>query len=108
MKTIYTLNVGLLRNDGRGLNRVADTFEALSHNGFNEVVCARIAESATEPALIIAFRTVPKALNRKLNQVCKALAQDCIAIRTPAGMGHLIGPNDKQWGAFNPDYFLDI
>lgn len=101
-----TLNVGL--NIGETL--------ALTEKGVLTLLGAlgmdaeksRVATSETEPTVVASVVTdlSPRATRNRVNQASALLGQDCIAIRWSNGKGALVGPKAKQWGKFNPDYFI--
>jgi hypothetical protein len=82
------------------VEKVAAACKALGI-GFRKV---RLAQSASEPTLVCHLSPLDeeKALSLSLS-----LRQDCIAYRDSKGRGHLVGPYAAQWGAFNPDFFLE-
>ena len=64
-----------------------------------------VKNSTTEPTLVV---EIDRPLTRdEAYAVSDFLRQDCIAQRV-GDAGELIGPRADEWGAFNPDLFLDF
>lgn len=81
----------------------------LEEVGFR-VHCTRIAESNTEPTLVMQV-TPPlnmqkSYINGLLTRITDRYAQDCIAVQDNLGNGALIGTFSHVWGEFNADYFI--
>ena len=81
----------------------------LEEVGFR-VACTRIAESSTEPTLVMQVQ-LPENMQRSyinglLTRVANRYAQDCIAVQDNLGRGALIGTFSHVWGEFNADYFI--
>ena len=99
-----TINIGLANPFTGGVNTVEQTLtEAFKCiRGVQDVAVRR---SATEDTVIIRFQQAVDSLNK----IATALDQDCIAVYDEdAGTGELIGERASDWGAFNPEYFLNI
>lgn len=99
---MYVLNIGLQRNDGGTLN-VRAVLASLVGRG---IVYAShgVHTSDTERTLVLTCAPVPTSV---LYALALALAQDCIAVYdTGAQAGRLIGPKAREWGTFNPQYFI--
>lgn len=82
----------------------------LEELGFR-VHCTRIADSNSEPTLVLQV-TPPlnmqkSFINGLLNRVASRYAQDCIAVQDNLGRGALIGTFSHVWGEFNADYFIN-
>ena len=82
----------------------------LEELGFR-VHCTRIAQSDSEPTLVLQV-TPPlnmqkSFINGLLNRVASRYAQDCIAVQDNLGRGALIGTFSHVWGEFNADYFIN-
>lgn len=81
----------------------------LEEVGFR-VACTRIAESSTEPTLVMQVQ-FPENMQRSyiyglLTRISDRYAQDCIALRHNDGSGLLVGTFSHVWGEFNADYFI--
>ena len=81
----------------------------LEEVGFR-VACTRIAESSTEPTLVMQVQ-LPENMQRSyinglLTRIASRSAQDCIAVQDNLGNGALIGTFAHVWGDFNADYFI--
>ena len=81
----------------------------LEEVGFR-VACTRIAESSTEPTLVMQVQ-LPENMQRSyinglLTRVADRYAQDCIAVQDNLGRGALIGTFSHVWGEFNAEYFI--
>ena len=81
----------------------------LEEVGFR-VACTRIAESSTEPTLVMQVQ-LPENMQRSyinglLTRVANRYAQDCIAVQDNLGRGALIGTFSHVWGEFNAEYFI--
>lgn len=66
-----------------------------------------VAQSATEPTLVVGIETY-RCVEAVLATLSQELSQDCIALRSQYGDGHLIGPRADKWGVFNPEYFIPL
>ncbi len=81
----------------------------LEEVGFR-VHCTRIAQSDSEPTLVMQVsepENMQKSyINGLLNRVATRYAQDCIAVQDNLGRGALIGTFSHVWGEFNADYFI--
>lgn len=82
----------------------------LEEVGFR-VACTRIAESSTEPTLVMQVQ-LPENMQRSyinglLTRVADRYAQDCVAVQDNLGRGALIGTFSHVWGEFNADYFIN-
>lgn len=82
----------------------------LEEVGFR-VACTRIAESSTEPTLVMQVQ-LPKDMptnyiNGLLTRIANRYAQDCIAVQNNLGRGALVGTFSHVWGEFNADYFIN-
>jgi len=65
-----------------------------------------VKQSNTEKTLVIEAR---KALTEETGLlVASRLEQDAIAQVDSHGHGELFGPKAKEWGPFNPEYFLTL
>lgn len=108
MKNTWTFNVGLNRNDGRGVNSIAATFAALDRAGFDSIEDVGIVQSHTEKTVVFTTSRLPNSFEAMAYQVCAELAQDCIAYKRDdiARHGHLIGPRAVGWDGFNCAYFF--
>lgn len=124
-RNLYTLNVGLDRNDGRGRIDTVAVVERLGQLGFS-VLRAQVRESSTEPTLVVRMvdrlNTLPY-IKARMDGLAREFQQDCVAIRldesrhpvefgdfhmqTFCGNGLLIGPKAHEWGTFQPEFFLD-
>ena len=82
----------------------------LEEVGFR-VHCTRIAQSDSEPTLVMQVsepENMQKSyINGLLNRVATRYAQDCIAVQDNLGRGALIGTFSHVWGEFNADYFIN-
>ena len=82
----------------------------LEELGFR-VHCTRIAQSDSEPTLVMQVsepENMQKSyINGLLNRVATRYAQDCIAVQDNLGRGALIGTFAHVWGEFNADYFIN-
>ena len=73
-----------------------------------------LADSDTERTLVASvipgpFLTNPARLRAALHQTAADLQQDRIAWWLPsAAHGELVGPNTAAWGAFSPEFFIDM
>jgi hypothetical protein len=100
------VNVGLVRNDGRGSVAPSSILQWFATN--RRVVSAwRVAESDhSEPTLIL---NVPHALPAAVaHNLCVTFAQDCIAQSADGISGELLGPHAEQWRPFDVQYFQTI
>lgn len=105
MKKNYILNIGLQRNDGKGILPYYPVLQYIDM--FHKVSNSCLRQSATEPTLILEIDNIEEEeVIEFVEHLCHALFQDCIAIRDENGNGELIGPKASEWGPFNPDYFL--
>lgn len=112
----YTLNIGLARNDGLPDNRLVQVLYELDHHYISSRIIGlrtsqplgtTTVEDWTEKTLIVQLDG--GITDFCLTAFCIDLAQDCIAIRNDeTGEGRLVGPNAEKWGAFNPDFFLEV
>lgn len=82
----------------------------LEELGFR-VHCTRIAQSDSEPTLVMQVsepENMQKSyINGLLTRVTNRYAQDCIAVQDNLGRGALIGTFSHVWGEFNADYFIN-
>lgn len=68
---------------------------------------SRVAQSTTEPTLVVHMNMDPKLLDTVGNDLSNYLHQDCVAVyNVTTGEGKLIGPRAAAWGEFNPAYFI--
>jgi hypothetical protein len=101
---MYTINIGLA-NPFTGDNNTIDFTISKALQFIEGVVDIKLANSATEPTLIIQY-THHKG---SLLALSTALDQDCVALFDHSiGKGSLVGDKADQWGEFNPEYFLHI
>ena len=81
----------------------------LEEVGFR-VHCTRIAQSDSEPTLVLQVsepENMQKSyINGLLTRIANRYAQDCIAVQDNLGNGALIGTFSHVWGEFNADYFI--
>ena len=121
-----TLNIGLVYSQrfgevarARVLNPVVDTVQTLRipqvvagivldllDAGF-EVLQYRVAQSGTEPTLVIEVVKHDEVIYSPLLRLSKKYAQDCISVQDSLG-GELIGLYASAWGEFNSEYFINI
>lgn len=96
-----TLNIGLKTNkDARvPVHHAITVFPRFTFRD------SRVADSATEQTLIARLEGITRD---DVHVAAILLEQDCIAVLWDSGQGELIGPNAEAWGAFNPDYFLNL
>lgn len=108
MKTTWTFNIGLNRNDGRGANSIAATFAALDRAGFDAIDDVRVVQSHTEKTVVFKASGMPDNFEDAAHKVCEELAQDYIAYKRDdvARHGHLVGPRATGWGGFDLAYFF--
>jgi hypothetical protein len=108
MDKTWTFNIGLNRNDGKGVNGIAATFAALDRAGFDSIEAVRIVQTHTEKTVVFTTSRLPDSFEAKAYQVCAELAQDCIAYKRDdiARHGHLIGPRSAGWKGFDTAYFF--
>ena len=94
----------------------------LEEVGFR-VHCTRIAQSDSEPTLVLQVsepenmqkscinglltRLQKSYINGLLTRIANRYAQDCIAVQDNLGRGALIGTFSHVWGEFNADYFIN-
>lgn len=96
------LNVGLIRANAAGYVKVRDILSQCSIHHVN-VHGARVDIAEPEDTLVLHVSNIDAD---KLYSMSLALDQDCIAVYDlHACSGALIGPNAKDWGKFNPDFF---
>lgn len=99
-----TVNIGLKKNTGGKLSPT-HALAVLRAIGGVKAILAEVFESDSEPTLVA---VVDRQLYASAAyEVAEALSQDCIAYHDGRD-GDLVGPNAAAWGAFNPEYFLDI
>jgi len=104
MKAI--LNIGL---NSKALGEIhPEVARSLVRAHFGEPIISNVVQSDTEPTLVTEVEhrnDVP--IGHIVYRIAHALGQDCIATWLPGQeKGRLVGPNAKQWGEFNADYFL--
>jgi len=96
------VNIGLDINGGERLHP-DEVLAALKNFGVTPV-SARIAQSDTEPTLVV---ELDRALNpREAHDLSAALKQEAIAQVDESGVGDLHGPAADNWKPFNGDYFI--
>lgn len=69
-------------------------------------------ETVTERTLVVQLLAEgwhKPSLAGIVDRIARELEQDCIALRYDGtALGELIGPRAKEWGAFDPAYFIGI
>lgn len=104
-----TLNIGLARAGNSNIG-VGTVLREIEQSGFR-LRQYNIQHSDTE--ITVVARVTPgysyTPVAARAEHLANALGQDCIAVYHPAtGHGYLAGPRAAAWGAFNPDYFLQL
>lgn len=100
-----TLNIGLSTAEvkGKGQLSISAVKAALKAQGVN-VLDVKVHGSDTEPTAVVTIAgKITAAQGNKLSQ---ALHQEAIVQRTSDGNGALFGPKAKEWGPYNPEYFV--
>lgn len=125
-KRHFTLNIGLVASDRfseRAQSRVlpanpntvdvlrvpsiiADIIHTFQARGFN-VISYRVAQSGTEPTLVIRVSTERAYADHALLCTANYYAQDCIAV-VEGTEGKLVGRYKAIWGDYNPAYFIPL
>lgn len=107
MQNVLTLNIGL--NIGKTSEQIDPraVLYALDKLGFF-LRTMRVAQSETEPTMIVQSTVWPYPLRDTVGELCKELQQEAIAVLFPDGSGELYGPKAAEWGPFNHEYFLSI
>jgi hypothetical protein len=95
------INVGLNTNDGVGITRTQ--VEAALRDMDILVVKGDVHASNTEPTF--AAKITRPLTPEEANKLSVTLKQEAI-VQVHNGKGELYGPQAKNWGPFNPDYFL--
>ena len=100
------LNIGL-RIDSTGEYIPASVAIAMAHHRGIHCNRFRVAQSTTEPTLIL---EAADASWTAIHGLAVDLQQDCIAAvwNNDIGTGLLCGPKAADWGGFNADYFIDL
>lgn len=99
---MHILNIGLARNTGGTLDPRA--VEAALRGRGIIFTSHGVHQSASEPTLVITCAPFPATIAHALSV---ALAQDCIAVwDTGTLSGRLLGPKAREWGSFNPAFFI--
>jgi hypothetical protein len=97
------INIGLDINGGEKLSP-EQALAALQRMGLKPM-SAKIAQSDTEPTLIIELDRALKA--DEAHALSAELQQEAIAQVDEFGVGDLHGPSADKWKPFNGDYFID-
>ena len=81
----------------------------LEELGF-EVLRYRVAQSGTEPTLVVSVvHERPELVDDAYwSAIACKYAQDCIAVLDSKGNGALVGDFVSKWGSFNPEYFIKL
>lgn len=81
----------------------------LKELGF-EVLRYRVAQSGTEPTLVVSVvHERPELVDDAYwSAIACKYAQDCIAVLDSKGNGALVGDFASKWGEFNPEYFIKL
>ena len=112
---IIELNVGLKIDATNEIIPASVAQAVVQAAGGIRVLNHRVAQSATEPTLILRCEIETQnghaadiAANHldAADSIADTLQQDCIAIRYPDGSGLLRGHKAADWGDFNPEYFI--
>ncbi len=122
MKTLITLNIGLLDADGQAVNVHTAIFHLLSILKI-DIIASRVGkgkwEGKKEPVLVVSAEVVfDENFENKLVELAQSLRQSCVAVRFLDGTGKLypaIFPFDaslfvtleKQGGRFSVKYSTD-
>lgn len=68
----------------------------------------RLQQSNTELTMVAQFQSEAADFERLVYNLSDTLQQDCIAVlNTETNEGKLIGHKAAEWGAFNPEYFIN-
>ncbi len=107
------LNIGL-QVDSLDKGSVFNSYEVMMSraeyainklNQFGKVLRYGFKVSNTELTLLVEHDC--KGDVQRYTWLANSLQQDCIAVFNPeSGHGELFGHKAKEWGAFNPEYFL--
>lgn len=97
------LNVGLNIGNETKLNEQIIT-DTLKKEFGVDVLGGKIVQSGTEPTFVPELSR--KLTDKELNRLSEVLEQDAIP-QYADGVGMMAGPKAKEWGDFNPDYFLN-
>jgi len=98
------INIGLNVNGVRELT-ATEILKVLRTDGV-QVIRWEVKESNTELTLVAEIEQ--NLTEWKGWAIAVALRQDAIAQVDSHGHGELFGPKAKEWGPFNPDYFLTL
>lgn len=108
----WVLNIGLIRADGSGYVKIDDALTTLEREGC-VVRHWQFKEAGSiddEDTLVVSVSLDDTYINRTIEQVSRALDQDCIAIHQNGDRenGALIGPRAAEWGEYNPMSFKEM
>jgi hypothetical protein len=109
------LNIGLLIGRGPESNTVTQTVQAIERTGLVlDVLRALPATDDAEPTVVAQVRTPtehwgPRTVHEVIHGLAATLGQQAIAAYGPlVGWGANIGPEAREWGAFNPGLFQTL
>lgn len=97
------LNVGLNIGNETKLDEKIVT-DTLKKEFGVDVLGGKVVQSGTEPTFVPELSR--KLTDKELNKLSEVLQQDAIP-QYADGVGTIAGPKAKEWGDFNPDYFLN-
>ena len=122
MKTLITLNIGLLDADGQNVNVHTAIFHLLSILKI-DILASRVGkgkwEGKKEPVLVVSAHVIfDESFENKLVELAQSLRQSCIAVRFLDGTGKLYPaifpfdaslfvPLEKHGGRFTVEYSSD-
>lgn len=108
-----TLNIGLAVGNAGHLNSVAHTVQALERTGL-VLDALRILTSDTEPTVVAEVHVPtehwgPRSTHEVIHGLAVTLGQQAIAAYGPlVGWGANIGPQAREWGAFDASLFFTL
>ena len=122
MKTLITLNIGLLDTDGLAVNVHTAIFHLLSILKI-DIIASRVGkgkwEGRKEPVLVVSAHVIfNETFENKLVELAQSLRQSCVAVRFLDGTGKLYPalfpfdvsqfvPLEKRGGRFFVEYSSD-
>lgn len=113
MRHLVILNIGLDDSESQPPSmtreqRLAMALGRLQRYAAHGAVTMRLAQSDTEPTLVVQFYCTLHAIGQIRSTVFELaceLGQEAIAVVVD-GDGYLIGPAAESWGAFDPGRFI--
>ena len=122
MRTLITLNIGLIDTDGQAVNVHTAIFHLLSILKI-DIIASRVGEGRwegkKEPVLIVSSHVIfDESFENKLVELAQSLRQSCVAVRFLDGTGKLYPaifpfdgsqfvPLEKHGGHFALEYSID-